>query len=82
MLLKMICIKKKHEPKVSLFIMVLIMTFIVTFVSTAKNIGFPSDFIIQWFKAWGFAFIVAFPTVILIMPSIKKIITKMVCNEN
>ena len=65
-----------------MFIMVLIMTFIVTFVSTAKNIGFPSGFIILWLKSWGFAFIVAFPTVMLIMPSIKKIVSKMVCNEN
>lgn len=75
------CIGKKHEQKVTLVIMVLIMTFVVTFVGTAKNLGFISDFIIQWLKAWGFAFIIALPTVMLIMPLIKKVTFKIICND-
>lgn len=74
-------INKKHEPKLTLVIMVFVMTFIVTFVGTAKNLGFKPDFILQWLKAWGFANIVALPTVMLVMPFIKKVTSKMVSNE-
>ena len=76
------CIKKKHEHKLTLVIMVLIMTFVITFVGPAKNLGFQSNFILQWLKDWGFAFIIALPTVMMIMPLIKKITSKMICNEN
>lgn len=76
------CIKKKHEQKLTLVVMVLIMTFVVTCVSTIRNVGFQSDFILQWFKSWGFAFIVALPTVMLIMPFIKKATSKVICKEN
>lgn len=75
------CINKKHEQKITLVIMVLIMTFVVTFVGTAKNLGFQNHFIIQWFKAWGFAFIVALPTVMLIMPVIKKTASRIICDD-
>ena len=76
------CIQKKHEQKLTLLAMVLIMTFVVTCVSTIRTVGFQSDFILQWFKSLGFAFIVALPTVMLIMPFIKKATSKIICNEN
>lgn len=53
--------------------MVLLMTFIVTFVGTVKNLGFQTDFISHWLKAWGgSAFVVTLPIVMLIIPLIKK----------
>ena len=75
------CINKKHEQKSTMALMVLIMTLIVTFVGTAKNLGFQSNFLIQWLKAWGFAFVIALPTITLIMPLIKKATSKMICDE-
>jgi hypothetical protein len=74
-------ISKKYEQKLTLVIMVLVMTFVVTFVGTIKNIGFTSDFILQWLKAWGFAYVVALPAVMLIMPLIKIVISKMIYND-
>lgn len=65
------CIKEKYVQKVTMVLMVFIMTFVVTFVGTVKNFGFQTGFIIQWFKAWGFGFIVALPAVMLIMPLIR-----------
>ena len=59
-----------------MFFMVLIMTFIVVFVTTAINYGFVNDFIARWMRGWGLSFIVAFPTVLIIMPTIRKTIAK------
>jgi len=43
-------IKKKHEMKITLTIMVMIMTFIVTFVSIIFNYGLVDGFFIKWMK--------------------------------
>jgi UDP-N-acetylmuramyl pentapeptide phosphotransferase/UDP-N-acetylglucosamine-1-phosphate transferase len=69
-------ISKKTGNVLSMFLMVLIMTFVVVFVSTAVNFGFSSDFIMRWMKGWGVAFIIAFPTVLIIMPFIRKLVAK------
>ena len=75
-------VNSKHEQKITLTIMVLIMTFIVTFIGTAKNIGFVDEFVSHWLKAWGFAFFIALPTVMLIMPSIRKFVSKIIYDES
>lgn len=69
-------IKRKNEMKVTLVIMVFVMTMIVSLVSISVNFGFSDDFIYRWFKAWGLAFIVATPVVMVIVPLIKKRISK------
>jgi hypothetical protein len=71
-------IKKKHEMKVSLALMVLVMTSVVTLVSVSVNFGFHPDFVIRWVKSWGLAFIVALPVVMILMPMIKKLVSKFV----
>jgi len=71
-------INKKYEQIVTMTLMVLVMTFVVTFVNTARNNGFQADFILLWLKSWGFAYIVALPTVMIIMPLIKKLVSSMV----
>jgi len=43
------------------------------------NKNFVQDnFILHWLKSWGFAYIVALPTALIIMPFIKKIVSKLV----
>jgi hypothetical protein len=48
-----------------------VMTFIMSFAISAINIGFVNGFIHIWLYAWGAAFIVAFPTLMLILPPIR-----------
>ncbi len=57
-----------------MFLMVLTMTFVVVFVSTALNHGFQADFLSRWMRGWGVAFVIAFPTVLIIMPFIRKFV--------
>jgi len=67
---------KKAAQFISMTLMVLIMTFVVVFVSTAVNFGFSDLLVLRWMKGWSVAFIVALPTVLLIMPFIRKLVEK------
>jgi ABC-type glycerol-3-phosphate transport system permease component len=69
-------VSKKMGNVLTMFFVVMIMTFIVVFVSTLINYGFSSDFIARWMKGWGLSFAVAFPTVLIIMPGIRKFVAK------
>jgi hypothetical protein len=61
----------------SIFLMVLIMTFVVVFVTTLVNFGMNTDFFIRWMRGWGLSFVVAFPTVLIIMPVITRTVSKL-----
>jgi len=50
------------------------MTFTITFIGTFRNYGFSDNFIQSWFKAWGFAFIIALPIVMMILPHIRRFV--------
>ena len=51
------------------------MTFIVSGISTVKTIGFDSpDLMRLWMKAWGTSWVIAFPTLLIILPFIKKFV--------
>ena len=67
-------IPKSKAPLISMLLMVMIMTFVVVFVSTAFNHGLGDGFVFQWMRGWGIAFVIAFPTVLIIMPSIRKFV--------
>lgn len=65
-------IPKKYTHYVFSFFMALLMSCIMSFVITVFNVGMVEDIIILWLKAWLFAFSVAFPTVVLVSPIVKK----------
>jgi cytochrome c biogenesis protein CcdA len=66
-------IPKKFFPVVFAFFLTLIMVFIVTGVGTAMNVGFPPDFLALWMKAWGAAWMVAFPSAIFVAPLARRL---------
>lgn len=49
------------------------MTFIMSFAISAINLGFVNGFVYIWLKAWGVAFIIAFPTLSVIFPSLRAL---------
>jgi uncharacterized membrane protein YjjB (DUF3815 family) len=38
------------------------------------NVGLVGNIISIWLKAWAFAFAVAFPTISLVAPAVRKIV--------
>jgi hypothetical protein len=50
----------------------ILMTFIVSMVSTLRSIGLAPGFFAIWLGAWGLSWLVAFPTLLVVLPLVRK----------
>lgn len=71
-------ISKKYEHVVFAFFMALLMSCFMSLVISVFNVGWVDGIILIWLKAWGFAFCVAFPTVVLVAPIVRKFVSMLV----
>ncbi|MGF6176201.1 DUF2798 domain-containing protein [Ensifer sp. 4252] len=55
-----------------------LMSCIVSAVSTAANAGFSADLFSLWLKAWGTSWLVAFPSLLLVLPLVRFIVAAIV----
>lgn len=67
-------IDRKYKHVVFAFFMALLMSCIMSFVISIFNVGLVSNILFIWLKAWGFAFAIAFPTVVLVVPAVRKLV--------
>ncbi|WP_137154625.1 DUF2798 domain-containing protein [Rhizobium sp. FKL33] len=56
------------------FVLSLLMTFVVSGVSTIKVIGLSPDILGHWMSAWGVSWLIAFPTLLVAMPTARRIV--------
>lgn len=68
-------ISRKHHKVVFSFFMALLMSGIMSFVISVFNVGMVSNIITLWLQAWSFAFIVAFPTIMIVSPVVHKLVS-------
>ena len=54
------------------------MSAVVSLVATLKVMGFDADVLGSWLQAWGLSWAVAFPTLLLILPVVRKIVSTFV----
>lgn len=54
------------------------MSAIVSAVATATSVGLGSDFVTRWPNAWAASWIVAFPSLLLLLPVVRRIVAWMV----
>lgn len=47
----------------------------MSFIISVFNVGFVSDIVTIWLKAWAFAFVVAFPAIFLVSPLVHKLVS-------
>ena len=59
-------------------VMALMMTFVVSGVSTVKAIGMPPDFVGKWMSAWAWSYVIAFPTLLAVLPMVKRVVAAIV----
>jgi hypothetical protein len=50
----------------------LLMTFIVSLISTARVVGFSLDLPRLWMSSWALSWLVAFPTLLLVLPVVRR----------
>lgn len=74
-------IPRKHQKFVFSFFMALFMSGIMSFVITLFNIGMVDNILSIWLKAWSFAFVVAFPTIIVVSPFVHKAVALVIEKE-
>ena len=58
-----------------------LMSFVVSGVATVRAVGLPDGFVQLWLGAWTFSWMVAFPTVLLVAPLVRRIVAKLVRPE-
>ena len=68
----------KHQQILVGFLMALLMSCIMSFVISVINVGWIDGIASIWLKAWGTAFIIAFPIILLIGPVVRQLATKLV----
>lgn len=66
-------ISRQYHRYVFSFFMALLMSCIMSLVISIFNVGLVNNIISIWLKAWSFAFIVAFPTIIIVSPFVHKL---------
>ncbi|WP_095090977.1 DUF2798 domain-containing protein [Mesorhizobium sophorae] len=64
----------RYAAILSPLVLSLLMTFIVSFISTLKSLGFHPGLPTIWMTAWGLSWLVAFPTLLLVLPMVRRIV--------
>ncbi|GGE25206.1 hypothetical protein GCM10011390_50860 [Aureimonas endophytica] len=51
----------------------LMMCCIVSGISTARAVGLADDLLAQWARGWGLSWLVAFPTLLFVLPVVRRV---------
>jgi len=70
-------IDKKYATILFGAFMSLGMSFTMSLALTIINLGFPPEFFEKWIRAFAIGYIVSFPTSLVIIPIVKKVVNKM-----
>jgi len=71
-------VKKKYEVLLFSFIMAVFMTGLMSFFVTWFNMGLVDHFVSIWLQAYWKAFIIAFPTVLVVVPYVRRFVIHLV----
>ena len=71
-------INKKYEFVLFAFLMAAFMAGFMSFIVTLINIGFVDGILWFWLEAYWKAFLIAFPTIFIVVPKVKYIVSKLV----
>jgi hypothetical protein len=55
-----------------------LMSAIVSAVATAMSVGAGPMFLVRWPSAWGASWLVAFPSLLVVLPFVRRIMTAVV----
>jgi hypothetical protein len=60
------------------FVLSIFMSCLVSMISTVRAYGFADFDLGTWLQAWGLSWIVAFPSLFVVLPIVRKIVAAMV----
>lgn len=59
-------------------ILSILMSCLVSAVSTLASVGFSLDFADVWPRAWGASWLVAFPSLLVVLPFVRRLVAMVV----
>lgn len=68
----------RQAPLVMALLLSIAMTMVVSAVSSLRGVGLGPSFLGIWLSAWGLSWIVAFPTLLVLLPVVRQV-TSFVC---
>jgi len=60
----------------------IIMTFVVSLISTLRSLGPTPAFLVTWPTAWALSWIAAFPTLLIVLPLVRRIVACLVTDPS
>src|ERR1044072_5821432 len=78
---QMIAVRKlpaRYAPIVMPFVLSILMTAVVSVISTLRSLGATPAFLATWPSAWALSWLVAFPTLLMVLPLVRRIVTLLV----
>ena len=64
----------RYNAIVQPFALSIVMTFVVSAISTLKSLGAGPTFFTTWPVAWGLSWVVAFPTLLIVLPLVRWLV--------
>lgn len=64
----------RYAAVVMPFILSVLMTFVVSGISTIKALGFTAEFLQTWPGSWALSWLVAFPTLLFVLPLVRRLV--------
>ncbi|MCD4758723.1 MAG: DUF2798 domain-containing protein [Arcobacteraceae bacterium] len=71
-------INKKYEFILFAFLMAAFMAGFMSFIVTLINIGFVDGILWFWLEAYWKAFLVAFPTIFVVVPQVRRVVARLI----
>ena len=68
----------RFAPVVMPLILSVLMTFVVSVISTLKSLGPTPAFLATWPGAWALSWLVGFPTLLVVLPLVRRIVSLLV----
>lgn len=68
----------RYASVVMPFILSILMTFVVSMISTLRSLGPTPAFLDTWPGAWALSWVVAFPTLVAVLPLVRRIVALVV----
>ncbi|MES2197546.1 MAG: DUF2798 domain-containing protein [Pseudomonadota bacterium] len=68
----------RYAPIVLPLVLSLLMTFVISGVSTLMSLGPTRAFLVTWPAAWGLSWVVAFPTLVVLLPLVRRLVALVV----
>ncbi len=62
----------KYSAVVMPFFLSIIMTCVISLISTLRGVGLVAGFMPLWLGSWGLSWLIAFPTLMVMLPLVRK----------